>query len=80
MRGISMKNTLTDLNNIIFEQMEILRDADDVELESAVKKARAINNLANTAVQSFNTALNARKAQLEYSVDKDIISIGDKNV
>lgn len=75
-----MKNTLTDLNNIIFEQMEILRDSDEKELDTAVKKAKAINNLANTAVQSFNVALNARKAQLEYSVEKDIISIGDKHV
>lgn len=75
-----MKNTLTDLNNLIFEQMETLAQADEKELDNVVKRAKAINSLASTAVKSFDIALQARKAQLEYALDNDLIQIGDKHV
>lgn len=38
-----MKNTLNDLNNYLFEQIEILTDEDDnKKLDDKIKKSKAI--------------------------------------
>ena len=49
-----MKNTINDLNNILFEQIERIND-DELKgetLKEQLKKAEAINRLANTLVQN----------------------------
>lgn len=56
-----MKNTMTDLNNILFEQLERIND-DDLhgdELKEALNKAEAINNIASTIINSANTQVRA---------------------
>lgn len=56
-----MKNDLLALNNYLFEQIERITD-DSVqgeELDEAIKKAEAVNNIAKTIVSNANVQLNA---------------------
>lgn len=56
-----MKNDLIALNNYLFEQIERITD-DSVqgeELDDAIKKAEAVNNIAKTIVSNANVQLNA---------------------
>ena len=49
-----MKNTINDLNNILFEQIERIND-DELKgeaLKDQLNKAKAINSLATTLVQN----------------------------
>lgn len=54
-----MKNTLNDLNNILFEQIERINDdsLQGEELNEQLKKSREINNIAVTLVQSGSLLL-----------------------
>ena len=47
-----MKNTLVDLQNHLFEQMEWMmdRDIDDAALEKEIRRGLALNEMAKTAV------------------------------
>lgn len=58
-----MKNKLSDLNNHLFEQLERLNDEDikDEKLESEIKRAKAITNVAQTIINNANTILEATK-------------------
>lgn len=54
-----IKNTLGDLNNILFEQIDRIND-DSLKgdkLNEQLKKSKAINDIANTLVQSGNLML-----------------------
>ena len=63
-----MKNKLTDLNNYLFEQIEILNDSDlkGDELESQLKKSDKITKIAQTIIKNnqvqFNAAIKAQEA------------------
>ena len=49
-----MRNTLADLNNILFEQMERLQD-DDLKgenLEIEIKKTKSIVDVASTVIEN----------------------------
>ncbi|MEE1449669.1 hypothetical protein [Faecalitalea cylindroides] len=46
-----MRNTLMDLNNLLFEQMERLMD-DDLDQEQEVIRAKALKGLAETAISN----------------------------
>lgn len=54
-----MKNTLTDLNNYLFEQLERLNDDDltDEELEKQIKKTQTINAVATNIVKNADVML-----------------------
>lgn len=59
-----MKNKLTDLNNYLFEQLERINDdtLKPEELETAIKKAETVTNIAETIIK--NGALQLRQVDL----------------
>lgn len=65
-----MKNTLTDLNNYLFEQIERLNDdgLTKEELDMQLQKSEAINKVAKTIVDNANVALSAQKTMYEYGI------------
>lgn len=66
-----MENKLTDLNNILFEQIERLND-DDLQgdaLKQQIKKSRTIESIAGMIIANANTVLKAEKLKMEYAMD-----------
>lgn len=63
-----MKNTLTDLNNYLFEQLERLTDddLDEAALEKEIKRSQAVINVARAVIENGTLALRAAKHQAEY--------------
>jgi hypothetical protein len=66
-----MKNTITDLNGHLFAQLERLGDeqlkGDELEIE--LKKARAISQLSENLIESFNLTLEAMKLADRNGID-----------
>lgn len=63
-----MKNTLTDLNNYLFESIERLND-DDLsaeELDREIKRSEAVQKVATTIIANGELALRAKKHLDEY--------------
>lgn len=62
-----MKNTLGDLNNHLFEQLERLNDEElsDEQLEKEINRSTAINNVAKQIISNGNLVLRAMKQQHE---------------
>ncbi|MFS0878288.1 hypothetical protein [Solibacillus isronensis] len=58
-----MKNTLADLNNHLFAQMERLSEEDisAEELAREVDRSKAIVSVSSQIIQNGNLALNAQK-------------------
>lgn len=66
-----MENKLTDLNNILFEQIERLND-DDLHgeaLKQQIKRSRAIESVAGMIIANANTVLKPEKLKMEYAMD-----------
>lgn len=66
-----MENKLTDLNNILFEQIERLND-DDLHgdaLKQQIKRSQAIESVAGRIIANANTVLKAEKLKMEYAMD-----------
>lgn len=65
-----MENKLTDLNNILFEQIERLND-DDLHGEALkqIKRSQAIESVAGMIIANANTVLKAEKLKMEYAMD-----------
>lgn len=63
-----MKNTLSDVNNYLFEAIERLNDdtLTDEQLEREMKRADAVTKVAKTIVDNTNLALNIKKHLDEY--------------
>lgn len=63
-----MKNTLADLNNYLFEQIERLQDdrLDDAGFEREIKRSDAVQKIAKTIIDNGALVLNARKHLDEY--------------
>ena len=63
-----MKNTLTDLNNILFEQLERLQDDELTaeEFEKELERSKAVQSVAKTIIDNGNLALQAKKHLDEY--------------
>ncbi|WP_140918201.1 hypothetical protein [Limnobaculum xujianqingii] len=59
-----MKNTLEDLNNHLFAQIERLGDEDltSEKLETELKRSREIANIASKIVDNGRLALDVQKA------------------
>lgn len=60
-----MKNTLTDLNNYLFAQMERLNEEDleGEKLETEVRRTKAMVSVASAIVGNAHLALQAIKAK-----------------
>ena len=63
-----MKNTLSDLNNYLFEQLERLQDDDltDEQLEKEIKRSKAVQSVSKTIIENGALALDAKKHLDEY--------------
>jgi hypothetical protein len=63
-----MKNTLGDLNNHLFMQLERLNDEDlkDEKLQEEIERAKAISNIATQIINNGSLALKAYELRLEY--------------
>ena len=79
-----MKNTLNDLNNYLFEQMERLQDDElsDEQLEKEIKRSTAVQGIARTIIENGELALRAKKHMDEYGhgnlVELPMLGITDK--
>ena len=79
-----MKNTLSDLNNYLFESIERLNDDNlsDEELEKEIKRSEAVQKVAKTIIDNGNLALQAKKHFDEYGIDHKanipLLGIADK--
>lgn len=63
------KNTLADLNNHLFEQMERLNDDDltDEELKKEIRRADAMKDIATQIISNAQIVLKATELNMEYS-------------
>lgn len=63
-----MKNTLTDLNNYLFEAIERLNDdsLSDEQLDREIKRSEAVQKVASTIISNADLALKAKKHMDEY--------------
>lgn len=79
-----MKNTLTDLNNYLFESIERLNDDEltDEQLEREIKRSEAVQKVAKTIIENGSLALQAKKHLDEYGQGKKVelpmIGVTDK--
>ena len=62
-----MKNTLGDLNNHLFAQLERLNDEDikGEELLEEINRAKAVTSVASQIISNANIVLQAKKIQAE---------------
>lgn len=65
-----MKNSLADLNNILFEQLERLNDDEVMELspDAEIERAKALSSIANQIVRSASLQLQAAKFMDESAI------------
>lgn len=70
-----MKNTMVDLNNYLFEQLERLNDDSltNEELEKEIKKADAINAIAGNIIENGSLAVKAQKILFDQGSDQCIL-------
>ncbi len=80
-----MRNTLVDLNNHLFEQLERLNDEEltDEQLEKEIKRADAMKDIATQIIANANIVLKATELNMEYSrnevnVPQMLIGMDDK--
>ena len=69
-----MKNTLADLNNYLFEELERLTDTSlsDEELQREIVRCRSIQGVAQTIVNNATLALNTMKQLYEQGDKPDL--------
>jgi hypothetical protein len=67
------RNTLGDLNNHLFAQLERLGEEDlkDENLQEEINRARAITGLASQIIANGTLVLKGRHLQLEYGVESE---------
>lgn len=65
-----MKNTLMDLNNHLFAQLERLGDEElkGDALISEIERSKAIQGIAGQAINNAKIVLDAEKLKLEYGL------------
>lgn len=69
-----MKNTLTDLNNYLFESIERLQDdsLDSEELEKEIKRSEAVQKIAKTIIDNGALAIQAQKMMYDQGIEKTV--------
>ena len=65
---MGVKNTLVDLNDHLFEQLERLNDEDlsNEELEKEIKRADAMTGIAKQIIDNATIVLKATELNAEY--------------
>lgn len=75
-------NTLIELNQILFKQLDKLNNAtDDVDFEKEIRKSYAVSQLAQQIVANTNTCIKALKVAKEQNIDDkqlNLIGIGNE--
>ena len=56
---MAVHNTLGDLSNLMFEQLERLNEAEPEELEQEIGRAKAMSSVGQTIIENSNTILRA---------------------
>ena len=56
---MAVHNTLGDLSNLMFEQLERLNAAEPEELEQEIDRAKAMSDVGKTIIENSNTILRA---------------------
>lgn len=76
-----MRNKITDLNNLLFEQLEKLIDAEsEEEVAKEINRSKAVSSIATNIVNTANISLEATKIKLEYDVKGPLIpQLGNHN-
>lgn len=71
------KNTLTDLNNHLFEQLEKLMDDDvsDEKMKKEISRAHAVTAIAETIVRNGELAFKVMQHLNEYRRDGELAPI-----
>ena len=66
-----MKNTLTDLNNHLFEQIERLNDDEltKEELDMEIKRLKAMSSISNQIIANAKVELEAAKIMIDNGYD-----------
>jgi protein-disulfide isomerase len=63
-----MKNTLVDMHNILFAELETLADDSikEKKLDEEIKRAKAMSGIATTIIRGATVLLQGQKANEEY--------------
>lgn len=66
------RNTLGDLNNHLFAQLERLNDKEITgeKLEDEITRSKAVIGVSKQIIANANVVLRAKSIQLEYGKDK----------
>jgi hypothetical protein len=69
---MGIKNTLGDLNNHLFAQLERLSDEDikGEQLEEEMDRARAVTSIAQQIISNGQLILKSKELQIEYCKDE----------
>lgn len=69
-----MKNTLSDLNNHLFLELERLNDEDltKEQLETETKRADSVVKVASAIIDNAKTVLAAEKYKTEYGITENL--------
>lgn len=79
-----MKNSLSDVNNYLFEQLERLNDdealSENDNFDKELKRAKAVSTLCSTIVANANLILNAKKYAEENGIvnEKEVLELKEK--
>lgn len=71
-----MKNTLKDLNDYLFEQLEHLTDETE-SLDENIKRAMAVKNVSDSIISNANTILKAEQMRRNSIGDEDLPELLD---
>lgn len=68
-----MRNTLTDLNNYLFEQLERLTDDEltEEQLQKEITRSEAVTSVAETIIHNGELSLKAMRHAEEYGIGLD---------
>ena len=75
---VIMKNTLLDLNNILFEELEKLSDDEMMKdrQDAEINRAKAIAEISSQVIQNANVIIKAKKLQAE-TLGRDNVELPD---
>lgn len=63
---MAIRNTLLDLQNMIFEQIEVLMSADRTEIDMEIRRSKAMAALADVGIQNANTMISAARLKPDF--------------